>query len=62
MLSYPYYKEFNPDISNDFKDLQNYKLNSIDINYAKKITNNFKFDKCKGKYVIVLDDYKKIPE
>lgn len=37
MLSYPYYKEFNPDISNDFKDLQNYKLNSIDINYAKRL-------------------------
>jgi 16S rRNA G966 N2-methylase RsmD len=58
MSSYPFYREIRPNIKKDFSKLSSYGLNLIDIEEAKKITDNYKFDKCEGKYVIVLDNWK----
>lgn len=54
---FPYYKKVNKNIKSDFGKLVSYKNNFIDIKEANKLV-DYKFEKCKGKYVIMLDNYK----
>lgn len=57
MLKYPLYTDYRNKLKEDYNELLKHKIQLIDIKKAKKITSNYKFEKCDGKYAIVIEKY-----
>ena len=62
MIEYPYYKKiYNlKEVKKNFSQLKNKKIELLDVIKARKISKNFNFEKCEGKFFICYYNYDKM--